>query len=423
VAAPLFSVEVLGAERVSPFVDTLGARPMRIVRHQELRSGDRKAADAGSTRHVEFELPDGVRYEAGDHLGVVPHNSPALVQRTAARFGFERDVTIRIGARSDRETFLPVGERIKLYDVLADYVELQHVATRAQIRTLAAHCECPFTKMNLEALAADEAGGESLYRAEVLAKRRSVLDLLEQFPAVKLPLELYLEMLPPLSPRYYSISSSPQHDAQRCSITVGVLGGPARSGRGAFAGVCSNYLARQDGEGSVVHAFVKDTKSAFRLPADARTPILMVGPGTGLAPFRGFLQERAAQRAAGREVGASMLFFGCRHADQDYIYRDELEAFARDGITELHVAFSRMHARKVYVQDLLREQRERVWALLQHGGVMYVCGDASRMEPDVRAALVGIAVACGGMNEADARKFVDHLATERRYLVDVWASN
>jgi len=422
VAGPMFSVEVLAPERVSPFVGTLGARPMRVAENRELRSGERTGVDGGSTRHIEFDMPDGVRYQAGDHLGVVPHNSPALVQRAAARFGFEQDVTIRITARSDRETFLPAGERITLYGLLSDYVELQHVAARAHIRTLATYSDCPFTKMNLEALAADEAAGDGLYRSEVLAKRRSVLDLLEQFPAAKLPLEVYLEMLPPLSPRYYSISSSPLQSDRRCSVTVGAVVGPAKSGRGQFAGVCSNYLARQTA-GSVLYAFVKDTKSAFRLPADARTPIIMVGPGTGLAPFRGFLQERAAQRAAGREIGPSMMFFGCRHPDRDYLYREELEAFAGSGVTELHVAFSRMNATKVYVQDLLREQRERVWALQQQGAVVYVCGDASRMEPDVRSAFVSIAIACGEMSEASARRYVETVAATGRYLVDVWAAN
>ena len=145
--------------------------------------------------------------------------------------------------------------------------------------------------------------------------------------------------------------------------------------------------------------------------------------GTGLAPFRGFLQERAELRAAGREVGPSMLFFGCRHPQQDYIYRDELEEFARSGVAELHVAFSRLQDRKVYVQDLLREQRERVWALLQQGAVVYVCGDASRMEPDVRAAMVGITVLCGGMDETAARAHVEGLATAGRYVVDVWAAS
>ncbi len=422
VAGPLFSVEVLSPERVSPFVETLGARPMRVALNRELRGGGRRGVDGGSTRHIELDLPEGVRYQAGDHLGVVPHNSAALVQRAAARFGFEQDVTIRITARSDRDTFLPVGERITLHSLFSDYVELQHVAARAHIRTLAAHSECPFTKMNLEALASDEVAGGGLYRSEVLAKRRSVLDLLEQFPAAKPPLELYLEMLPPLAPRYYSISSSPLQSGKSCSVTVGVVGAPAKSGRGEYAGVCSNYLAGQ-GDGSVLYAFVKDTGSAFRLPADPRTPIIMVGPGTGLAPFRGFLQERAAQRTAGREVGPSMMFFGCRHEAKDYLYREELEAFARDGVAELHVAFSRMQAQKVYVQDLLRERRQRVWALLQEGAVVYVCGDASRMEPEVRSAIVAITIACGEMNEASARRHVDDLVAVGRYLVDVWAAN
>ncbi|MFT3801017.1 MAG: flavodoxin domain-containing protein [Burkholderiaceae bacterium] len=421
VAGALYAVEVLDAERARPFADTFGARPMRVAVNRELRTGP--VQQVGSTRHIEIELPADVRYRAGDPLGVLPRNDDALVRRAAARFGLAPDTTIRITARTHRETFLPVGERITMGELLADYVELQQVATRAQIRTLAAYCECPFTKPRLEALAADGQAGEgSPYRVEVLSRRRSVLDLLDAFEAIRLPLDVYLEMLPPLSPRFYSIASSPLHDPARCSLTVAVVARPARSGQGSFAGVCSSYLARQLDDGCRVHAFVRDPQTAFRLPADPRTPIVMIGPGTGLAPFRGFLQERAAQRAAGQAIGDAMLFFGCRHPDQDYLYRDELEAFARDGVTELHVAFSRQSDRKVYVQDLLREQRERVWSLLARGGVVYVCGDASRMEPDVRTALTGIAGSCGGMSDEDARAHVDALVSGGRYLVDVWAA-
>src|SRR3954462_2180410 len=166
-------------------------------------------------------------------------------------------------------------------------------------------------------------------------------------------------MLSLLAPRYYSISSSPSGDPQRCSVTVGVVEGPASSGRGVYRGICSNYLASRRG-GETIQATVRETKAGFRLPADPGVPIIMVGPGTGLAPFRGFLQERAAMKARGAELGPAMLFFGCRHPDQDYLYRDELKAFETSGITELHTAFSRAEGAKTYVQNLVTIHKERI---------------------------------------------------------------
>src|SRR6201993_3301656 len=189
-------------------------------------------------------------------------------------------------------------------------------------------------------------------------------------------------MLTLLAPRYYSISSSPSGDPSRCSITVGVVEGPASSGRGTYRGVCSNYLAgRRAGE--TIHATVRETKAGFRLPDDSSVPVIMIGPGTGLAPFRGFLQERAARKAKGATLGSAMLFFGCRHPDQDFLYADELKALAADGITELFTAFSRTDGPKTYVQHLLAAQQARVWQLIGEGAIIFVCGDGSKMEPDV----------------------------------------
>jgi len=419
VSGPMFSVEVVPGERQSPFVASLGARPMRIAVNRELLSMAGPDPQAASTRHIELELPDGVGYRAGDHLGVIPHNSPELVRRVATHFGFEKDAFIRIHARSDRRTFLPVGERISVHTLLSDYVELQDVASRTHIRMLANYTECPFTKTSLEKLAAEDS---SSYRDDVLLKRKSVVDLLDQFPACRLPLEIYLEMLPPLAPRYYSISSSPQNGNSQCSITVGAVRGPARSGRGIFAGVCSNYVARQP-ETGVIYAFVRDTRSSFYLPDDPKVPVIMIGPGTGLAPFRGFLQERAAMKARGVNVGPSLLFFGCRHEQQDFIYADELKAFASTSVTELHLAFSRMQPEKVYVQDAIRKARDRVWSLIEDGAIIYVCGDASRMEPDVRKTLTGILQDKSGIDASDAAKRFDQLVAANRYRVDVWASS
>jgi cytochrome P450/NADPH-cytochrome P450 reductase len=183
--------------------------------------------------------------------------------------------------------------------------------------------------------------------------------------------------------------------------------------------VCSTYLSEREAA-DVVYAFVKDTKSRFRLPENPRTPMIMIGPGTGLAPFRGFLQERAALKAQGKEVGESLLFFGCRHPEQDFIYEDELRAFAEQGITDLSVAFSRLDGKKTYVQDKIKENQDKVWQLIQKGANIYICGDASKMAPDVRKAFAEIYSAKMGKSEQEANQWLDDLTAQDRYLVDVW---
>jgi cytochrome P450/NADPH-cytochrome P450 reductase len=420
---PLYTLEIVPGQRMSPFVDSLGARAMAVTVNRELHRRDGPQPSDRSTRHVELELPAGASYRAGDHLGVIAHNAESLVKRVAARFGFERDAFVRLRRTGARKSFLPVDETISVYRLLGDYVELQDVATRSQIQTLVEHTECPWTRPRLAALAGDDEVSTARYKAEVMATRKSLVDLLEEYPACALPFHVYLEMLGPLAPRYYSISSSPLRDERHMSITVGVVDAPARSGRGTYQGVCSNYLCHQE-DATVIYAFVKDTKSAFRLPEDAATPIIMIGPGTGLAPFRGFLQERAWLKSQGTPVGRSMLFFGCRHPEQDFLYADELAALARDGVTDLKVAFSRIPGeKKMYVQDLLLEEQDAVWQMIESGAVVYVCGDASRMAPDVRRAFAAIHAQKSGGGEAAADRWLDQLTAENRYLVDVWAAS
>ena len=208
----------------------------------------------------------------------------------------------------------------------------------------------------------------------------------------------------------------------RCAITVGVVEGPARSGSGVYKGACSNHLDAA-GEGATIHASIKETKAGFRLPDDPAKPVIMIGPGTGLAPFRAFLQERAVAKAAGKKLGPAMLFFGCRHPDQDFIYREELEQMAADGIAELHVAFSRHDGEKAYVQDVLRKQGDRVWDLIQSGAHIYVCGDGSRMEPDVKRALTRIYAEENDVDPDAADAWIEEMSRQNRYVLDVWAGN
>ena len=271
---------------------------MKVLANTELQNKNGANASERSTRHIEVQLPAGTTYRVGDHLSVVPRNDPALVDSVARRFGFLPSDQIRLQVAEGRRAQLPVGEPVSVGRLLTEFVELQQVATRKQIQIMSEHTRCPVTKPKLLAYVGDDAASTERYRAEILGKRKSVFDLLEEHPACELPFHAYLEMLSLLAPRYYSISSSPSVDPSRCSVTVAVVEGPASSGRGIYKGICSNYLAgRRAGE--TIHATVRETKAGFRLPDDPSVPIIMIGPGTGLAPFRGFLQERAALKGQG----------------------------------------------------------------------------------------------------------------------------
>jgi cytochrome P450/NADPH-cytochrome P450 reductase len=417
---PLYGIESVASSAVNAIMALGGVAPMKVLVNNELQNKTGPNASDRSTRHIEVQLPAGVSYRVGDHLSVVPRNDPALVDQVARRFGFLPADQIRLRVAAGRRAQLPVGDTVSVGRLLSEFVELQQVATRKQIQIMSEHTRCPVTRPKLEAYIGDDVAAAERYRADILGKRKSVFDLLDEHPACELPFHVYLEMLSLLAPRYYSISSSPSGDASRCSVTVGVVAGPASSGRGIYKGICSNYLAgRRAGE--TIHATVRETKAGFRLPDDPSIPIIMIGPGTGLAPFRGFLQERAALKAKGATLGPAMLFFGCRHPEQDFIYADELRSFAAEGITELHTAFSRAEGPKTYVQHLVAAQGERIWSLLGQGAIVYVCGDGGKMEPDVKAALVAIYRDRANADAAAGLRWIEDLGSKNRYVLDVWA--
>jgi cytochrome P450/NADPH-cytochrome P450 reductase len=414
--APLYTIEPVAPSAVNTIVTQGGIAPMKVLANSELQNKGGANPSDRSTRHIEVQLPPGVTYRVGDHLSVVPRNDPVLVDSVARRFGFLPADQIRLQVAEGRRAQLPVGDAVSVGRLLTEFVELQQVATRKQIQVMSEHTRCPMTKPKLLGLVGDD----ERYRAEVLSSRKSVFDLLEEHPACELPFHAFLEMLSLLAPRYYSISSSPTNSATYCSITAAVVQAPAASGRGVYKGACSNYLAGRRA-GDTIHATVRETKAGFRLPDDSSVPIIMIGPGTGLAPFRGFLQERAASKAKGAALGPAMLFFGCRDPAQDYLYADELKAFAAEGITELHTAFSRGDGPKTYVQHLILAEKDRVWNLIEQGAISYVCGDGGRMEPEVKATLVGIYRERTGADAGAAQRWIDDLGAKNRYVLDVWA--
>ena len=249
-----------------------------------------------------------------------------------------------------------------------------------------------------------------------------MLDLLERYPACRLPFPVFLDLLPALAPRYYSISSSPLLNPQSCSVTEGVLHAPARCGVGDFDGVCSTYLQGLE-PGSTIFVFARQPTIPFRPPADPAVPMIMVGAGTGLAPFRGFLQERAEQKANGATLAPSVLFFGCRTA-ADRLYADELDTFEKSADVRVHTAFSRqpVNGRKYAQHEMLAHQDE-CWDLIDRGGQIFVCGNARTLAPGVRSALQQIYAVKTGSTAAGAEEWLAGLRREHRYLEDIWGAN
>ncbi|MHA6796337.1 bifunctional cytochrome P450/NADPH--P450 reductase [Pseudonocardia bannensis] len=417
---PRLSVSLVNRQLANPVIVSYRAQPAQIRVNRELLHGNGLDPAGRSTRHLEIALPAGVTYRAGDHLGVLPRNNIDLIGRVMRRFTLDAGQYATIIPNSGRHTHLPIDEPTPILGVLGSCVELQDVAGRDDIETLATYTDDPDTRAALESLTGDDEQSRARYREQVFEPNRSVLDLLEQFPACAVPFEVYLDLLPPLRPRYYSISSSPMISPDVCSITIGVLQAPARSGVGHFRGVCSTHLSLSP-DSSTVFVFVREPTIPFRPPDNPHLPMVMVGAGTGLAPFRGFLQERAALRERGVPVASSLLFFGCRTPEADQLYAEELRDFEKQGVVRVETAFSRSaHEPRRYVQDALQDSGDKVWALLQQGAVVLVCGNASTMAPAVRAAFTRIFQHKTGASAADAQAWLSGLRSADRFLEDIW---
>lgn len=243
--------------------------------------------------------------------------------------------------------------------------------------------------------------------------------VMQDFPSAKPSLGLFFgSVAPRLAPRYYSISSSSSKHPSSVHVTCAVVRDVMPTGR-IHDGVCSSYLQHSK-PGDKVPLFIR--RSTFKLPEDPHSPVIMVGPGTGLAPFRGFIQERDCLISDMAEVGPALLFFGCRNCAHDYIYQAELESAADSGaLSQLFVAFSRAGPEKDYVQHHIKANATRVWELLQQqGSCVYVCGDAKNMAKDVHRALIDVVQSQGGMSSSQAEAWVKRLGEAGRYHKDVW---
>ncbi|KAG6442563.1 NADPH--cytochrome P450 reductase isoform X1 [Manduca sexta] len=378
-----------------------------------------------SCLHVELDISDSkMRYEAGDHVAIYPINDSNLVERLGNLTGSNLDEIfslINTDQESTKKNPFPCPTSYRT--ALSHYIEITALPRTHILRELAEYCADEKDKQQLLLMATNSQEGKALYQSFVVDACRNIVHILEDLPSCKPPMDHICELLPRLQPRYYSISSSPKLHPETVHITAVVVQYKTPTGR-VNKGVATTWLAQHKPEEGKplprVPVYIR--KSQFRLPMQPQTPIIMVGPGTGLAPFRGFLQERAFVRANGKEVGDNILYFGCRHRDQDYIYKEELEEFEKNGDVQLKLAFSRDQAHKIYVTHLLEKDLDQLWDIIgNRNGHFYICGDAKNMAVDVRNIVLKAIQEKGGRTESEAVQFLKKLESMKKYSADVWS--
>jgi sulfite reductase (NADPH) flavoprotein alpha-component len=375
----------------APRVDRDHPATARLLRSEPLnRPGAEK-----QTQNVVLSLAGtGIDYAPGDSLGVWPVNHGEEVELLLAI----------LRAKGSEELTLPSGPTLTVRDALLRRCNLREPSEELlQLLSCTARDDIEGTRL----ARLDEAG---LAAAGV----HDVFDLLVKFRSARPPVAEFVRALAPLQPRLYSIASSPKCHPGEAHLTVAVVRYELHA-RG-YQGVASSFFADRLRRGARVPVYVQRSHG-FALPADPAAPIVMIGPGTGVAPFRAFLQERAVTGAPGR----SWLFFGNTRRELDFLYRGELEGYLRkSALARLDTAFSRDQGQKIYVQHRIREQGAALWRWLQDGAYIYVCGDAQRMAKDVDDALKAVAAEHGALSAEDAAAYVGGLAKAGRYARDVY---
>ncbi|MGW3411621.1 bifunctional cytochrome P450/NADPH--P450 reductase [Streptomyces sp. NPDC000888] len=403
---PAYEVRTVTGGPLDALAERHGLVPMTVTEAYDLTA----LGHPRTKRFLRLALPDGATYRTGDHLTVLPVNDPDLVERTATALGLDLDTVLDIRAVRPRRDGITVDRPLTVRQLLSRHVELQERPTAGQLSVLAAANPCPPERRELAALADDP---------------RTLVQVIEAHPALRGALDwptLLQDLLTPLRPRHYSVSSSPATDPAHVDLMVSLLEAPARSGKGTYRGVGSCYLTGVE-PGETVLARIQPCREAFRV--DDSAPVIMVAAGTGLAPFRGAIADRRARIAGGAKTGGQLApavcYFGCDAPDADFLHADELRAAEAAGAVSLRPAFSAAPVGGVtFVQHRIAAEADEVWDLLKAGARVYVCGDGSRMAPGVREAFRTLHAdrTPGG----DSERWLNDLIASGRYVEDVYAA-
>ncbi len=376
-------IEEAGYSKKHPF-------PSTILKNYNLNKPGAK-----QTNHIEISLEGSeLEYEVGDALGVYPENPESVVDEIIAGLPFKAG-----------EVPTSTGEEVSLREALIRHYDIGNI-NKSLIQKWQTRSGSPFLRSLVEA--------DDKKQWEDFCWGRDLIDLVLNFPADFTDGEDFVSILKKLQPRLYSIASSPKAHPGEVHLCIGIVRYDTHGRK--RGGICSTYLSDRLKDDSKPGVYLHHN-NAFRLPTDGDVPVIMVGPGTGIAPFRAFLEERKATEAKGR----NWLFFGNPHKNTDFLYEDEMDAYAADGtLTRMDLAWSRDQKDKVYVQNLMLNEGAEMWKWFEEGAAFYVCGDASRMAKDVDAALHTIAQEHGSLSEEDATAWVAQLKKDKRYLRDVY---
>lgn len=391
-----------------------------ITVNRELHSSE----STRSCMHIEFDI-DGskMRYDAGDHLAVYPINNTDLAKRLGELTNSDLD-TIFTLINTDEESSKkhPFPCPCSYRTALMHYLDITMNPRTHVLKELSEYATDPAEKEKLRLMASTTPEGKALYHQWIIDDNRNIVHILEDMPSCKPALDHLCELLPRLQPRYYSISSSPKLYPTTVHITAVLVEYETPTGR-LNKGVATTWLkpmVPKEGESFTVPIFIR--KSQFRLPTKPQTPIIMVGPGTGYAPFRGFIQDRNVAREEGKTVGDTILYYGCRKSSEDYIYADELADHVKKNQITLHCAFSRDQQEKVYVTHLLEKNCDEIWKIIgENNGHFYICGDARSMASDVRNIILKVFMEKGQMTEPQAQAYLKKMETQKRLSADVWS--
>jgi NADPH-ferrihemoprotein reductase len=412
--------------------------PVTLVR--ELQTQEASTLSS-STVHVEIDIsaaraltdrggtaPASLTYSTADNLGVLPVNDPAVVEAVAHALGYDLDAVFSVSNAPGHEWHgAPFPMPCTVRECLTRYCDVTSAPRRSDLKLLASYCRDPLDRSALLRMAAKE--GRAEYKEKILDNYTGLVNLLQKCPSLQLPLEHFLNVCSPLQTRFFTIASSSSRHPTTVHLTVAVTQHVRPQDQSIFHGVCSTHLAKggeqtKETSGTAISTVrVFNRPSSFRLPVDSTRPILMIGPGTGVAPMRAFLQERLYQRdVLKKPVGTNILYFGCKRKSQDYIYQDEMEEFVASGIlNHLRVAFSREQGEKIYVQHLLKEHAAETWELFHESKVhVYVCGGV-KMGQDVSEALREIIASQGSMSMGAAKEYLTKMSHDGRFVQELWA--